>query len=341
MNRPYPSFVTAPIEGTPGRVRFAFTSCVGGQGYHATAGYADMASRTNFDLLFMLGDNHYANSAEPAKQRLYYAEQRRQPGWRELTAGRATYAIWDDHDFGPNNSDGTLAGKDLSLRTFKEHWANPGYGEPDNAGTYYKFTRSNVDFFLLDVRYYRTPNRATNAPGRTMLGRAQVQWLKRELLASRAPVKVIASGSEFQTDGTADSWANFKAERDEILQHIANHDITGVLVVSGDRHFVAGYQAGGKVIEITSGPLGSGNSNARAVPEMFLNFSPTKSKFYCVYDIDTEPTPPRVILEVYRVAEGLAHRREFKWDEVLGQTKIPLLDLGTTNAPATQRAQGR
>jgi hypothetical protein len=32
-----------------------------------------------------------------------------------------------------------------------------------------------------------------------------------------------------------------------------------------------------------------------------------------------------VTLEVYRVAEGLAQRRVFTWDEVIGKTKIKTL----------------
>jgi hypothetical protein len=55
---------------------------------------------------------------------------------------------------------------------------------------------------------------------------------------------------------------------------------------------------------------------------MFLNFSDSKAKFYCIYDIDTRVTPPAVTLEVYRVGEGLAQRRVFTWDEVLGVSKI-------------------
>jgi hypothetical protein len=60
---------------------------------------------------------------------------------------------------------------------------------------------------------------------------------------------------------------------------------------------------------------------------MFLNYSPTKSKFYCVYDIDTRSRPAAVTLEVYRVAEGLAQRRVFTWDEVIGKTKIKTLPM--------------
>ena len=319
---PYPSFTTLPPEGTDARVRVAFTSCVGFKGLDSAAGYADMATRTNFDLLLMLGDNHYANTNDIGKQRSFYTDQRMQSGWRELTARIPTYAIWDDHDFGPDNSDGTMKGKEVSLRAFREHWANAYYGETNNPGVYSRFSRGNVDFFLLDVRYHRSPNKDTNLLKKTMLGPAQVQWLKRELLLSTAPVKVICSGSEFQSNGTVDSWASFKRERDEILDFLQHAEISGVLLISGDRHFTAAYQVRTNWIEVTSGPIGSSNADAKNGGELFLNYSPTKAKFYCVYDIDTRSRPPAVTLEVYRAAEGLAQRRVFTWDEVTGKTKI-------------------
>lgn len=325
MSRPYPSFTTPPREGSDSVVRFAFTSCVGFHGFDSAAGYADMATRTNIDLVFMLGDNHYANTNGLEKQRRFYADQRRQAGWRDFTARIPTYGIWDDHDYGPDNSDRTLKGKEISLRAFREHWANPSYGETNNPGIYSKFSRGNVDFFLLDVRYHRSPNKDTNLLKKTMLGPGQLQWLKRELLTSTAPVKVILSGSEFQSNGTADSWANFKRERDELLDFLTHAEISGVLLVSGDRHFTAAYQVREKWIEVTAGPLGSGNAEAKNVAEMFLNFTPTKSKFYCIYDINTRVRPPLVTLEVYRVGEGRALLRRFTWEEITGKTKIKTL----------------
>ena len=193
MLPPYPSFTTARPEGQPGRVRFAFASCVGFHGYDSTAGFADMA-RTNVDLLLMLGDNVYSNTNEAAIIRQFHFDQRNTAGWRGLSPRMPTYAIWDDHDYGPDNSDRTMPGKEQSLRAFQEVWANPAYGEPDNPGVYFKFTRGDVDFFMLDVRYHRDPNRAPNNERKTMLGAKQLALLKRELQASRATVKVLAAG---------------------------------------------------------------------------------------------------------------------------------------------------
>ena len=328
MLPPYPSFTTAPAEGQPGHVRFAFVSCVGFHGYDATAGYADMA-RTNFDLLLMLGDNVYSNTNEPTLIWPFHFDQRNTAGWRGLSPHVPIYAIWDDHDFGPDNSDGTMPGKEKSLRAFTALWPNPAYGEPDNPGVYFKFTRGDVDFFMLDGRYYRDPNKAPNDEHKTMLGVRQLAWLKRELSASRATVKVLASGGEWQAYGTDDSWRSFKHERRDLLDFLEKNSITGVLLISGDRHYTGAYHVEGKWIEVTSGPIGSASIVAKNAPESFLNFSATKGHFYCIYDLDTALTPPRVTLEVYRVGDGLVERRPFSWDEVRGVTRIKPIPQST------------
>jgi alkaline phosphatase D len=72
-----------------------------------------------------------------------------------------------------------------------------------------------------------------------MLGPRQKQWLKDELVKSRATFKVLASGTgwsmaEHHKDG--DSWAVYVSERDEILDFIRDRRITGVFGISGDSH---------------------------------------------------------------------------------------------------------
>ena len=320
---PYPSFVTAPQPGTSGRTRFAFVSCLGRGSAASAAAWGDMAERTPIDLLLMLGDNHYGDSTDPKVQRAYYAEQRRAAGFRDLTSRTPTYGIWDDHDYGPNNSDRTAKGKEDSLRTFKEHWANPSYGLPDDAGIYFKFSRGEVDFFMLDVRYHRSPNRSRDDGTKTMLGPRQLAWLKRELLASKAKVKFVAGGSEFQTNGHEDSWTSFARERRELWDFIRDNGIEGVILLSGDRHFTAGYQIENRLIEVTSGPLGSQAARSPNLPEMFCNFP--EGKMYCVFDVNTEGPEPTMSLEVYRAGAGQIYRRELTWDEVNGRAEIPKL----------------
>lgn len=325
MVRPYPSFTTAPEIGAAGKTRFAFSSCVGRTGTLSASIWAEMSARTRFDLLFMLGDNTYADSTDPVVQRRHYYDHRSPLGYAEITRRVPTYAIWDDHDYGPNDSDRTAVGKEISLQTFQQFWANPSYGQRDDPGVYFKFSRGDVDFFMLDNRYHRSPNRAPDDGTKTMLGAAQLAWFKREVLASKAKVKFVASGSEWERHSHLDSWTSFTREREEIFSLLTEHDVQGVIFLSGDRHFTGAYQIGGRFIEVTSGPLGSRTTNGVNKPDMFLNL--VEGTMCSIFDVDTTGAEPQVTLEVYRGGFGRIHERKFTWDEINGRTKIPTLPL--------------
>jgi alkaline phosphatase D len=165
-----------------------------------------------------------------------------------------------------------------------------------------------------------------------------MDWLKRELRASRAPIKFIASGSEWQTDGHPDSWKSFLRERQEIFDFIRTQNISGVVLISGDRHFTGGYHIQRRFLEVTAGPLGAKNFPTKNLPEMFFNQG--EGKLYCVFDVDTALSPPGVTLEVYRAGDGLIAKRPFTWDEIEGVTPIPPLPPSETG-PATTGARAR
>lgn len=321
---PFPSFTTAPRDGASGHQRIAFVSCVGNTGPESAPTWADMASRTNFDLLLMLGDNHYGNTTNVAKHFEFYGVQRRLPGYADLSRRVPQYAIWDNHDYAPEPTDRRAAGKAESLRAFKMLWPNPSFGEPDNPGVYFKFTRGDIEFFMLDGRYHRDPNTAPEDGRKTHLGEKQLAWLKRELLASKAKIKVLATGGEWQTYSQAASWTSFLRERNDLFKFIEDNNITGLLLLSGDRHFTAAYQVTGKYLEVTSGPVGSKTVEPKPTPEMWWHGGKTGT-FYCIYDLNTAAAAPEVTLEVYRTDAGLVLRRAFTWGEVLGETKIPSL----------------
>ncbi len=322
-SRPWPSFVTAPEDGSKGRVRFAFGSCVGKEPWLDAALWADVDARTPVDLVLLLGDNHYANTPDPEKQRAAFTAHRDNAGFRSLFQRTPMYAIWDDHDFGVNDSDGTQKDKESSLRTFKEFFANPAFGEPENPGVYFKFTRGDIDFFLLDDRYHRSPNKAANDENKTMLGAKQLAWLKRELVASKATLKVLAAGGEWHVNGSEDSWKSFPRERKEIFDLLAEHGMKNVLLLSGDRHFTAAYQLPEGFIEVCSGPIGSPNAPAQIAPGIFSLHD--HGKMICVFDIDTAGAQPAVAIEIYEAGVGLVEKRKLSWDEVTGAAKIPPL----------------
>lgn len=324
---PLPSFITAPEAGHACRQRIVFGSCVGQTIAAAAPTWAELATRRAmttgegaFDVLLMLGDNHYGNTTEIEKLRVYYTAHRLTPGWRDLSARTPVYAIWDDHDYGPNNSDGTEPGKANSLKIFQEFWANPACGEADNPGCYFTFTRGDVQFFMLDGRYHRSPNKAEDTLDKTMLGAKQLEWLKRELLASKAKVKLLANGSEWESYGSEDSWTYFKQERDPFLRWIDEQKVEGVIFLSGDRHFSSGYHINGRFLELSAGPFGSKNSKLKANKERFTGHD--EGRLWGVLDIDTTVSPPRVAYEFWQTGHSMRERREVSWAQLHGREKI-------------------
>ena len=63
------------------------------------------------------------------------------------------YAVYNDHDYGVNNSDRTQPGKERSLRTFFEIWANPPTQTVEQPGIWTRFVAGQCEFWLLDGRY--------------------------------------------------------------------------------------------------------------------------------------------------------------------------------------------
>jgi alkaline phosphatase D len=325
--RPLPTFVTAAPPMEAGRMRVAFGSCVGQTVASAAPSWAELAARKEwaatdggFDLLLMLGDNHYANTADLEKHRVYYTAHRLSAGWRDLTARTPIYAIWDDHDFGDNDSDGSQPGKENSLVAFKEFWGNPSFGEADNPGCYYTFTRNRVQFFMLDCRYYRSPDKMKDGPDKTMLGRKQMEWLKKELLASKAPIKVLATGSEWESFSSGDSWSVYKHERDLFLDWLKERKIEGVIFLSGDRHFASAYHVTDRFLEMSGGPFGSDNAKMRENQERFAGYD--QGRLWCVLDFDTTTATPKVAGEFWQAGKGLLERIEFTWDQLNGRQKM-------------------
>lgn len=167
-----------------------------------------------------------------------YTHDRSLPELQPLLGSMHHYAIWDDHDFGPNDSDRGYFLKDKTLDAFKMFWANPTYGINGKPGITTFFQWGDVDFFLLDNRYYRTPNDRKTGD-KEMFGDEQIQWLIDNLVRSKAPFKIIAAGGQILNPVKKDYLENFNrfpTEKEKLLNLIRDEKINGVLFLTGDRH---------------------------------------------------------------------------------------------------------
>lgn len=201
--------------------------------------YKSMAE-VNADLMVWLGDNVYLREADwysKSGMLARYTHSRSLPELQKLLSSAHHYAIWDDHDYGPNDSDRGFRDKKDALEVFKLFWGNLQYGLKNNPGAYFKFTYQDVEFFMLDNRYYRSPtDRRTG--NQTMLGEVQLKWLLESLASSTATFKIVTMGGEFlSTEQTHEFYAQYPAERQEILDFVINEQIEGVLFLNGDVHY--------------------------------------------------------------------------------------------------------
>lgn len=227
------SFTTPPPYGTPSRFKVAVSSCMLADHPNQSSWYLLLAERPAFHLL--LGDNVYADTTDREKLWTKHLEQRRVEEFAAVCRTVPTYAIWDDHDYATGNSDGTAPGKAESLRAFRELFVNPGYGTEGTPGVFYRFSWGDVDFFMLDGRYYRSPNAAPNDEKKRMLGDEQFRWLVKGLMSSRAKFKVLASGSTLGLKWR-DTWRLYDFSRKRLFRTIMENRITGVFFLSGDLH---------------------------------------------------------------------------------------------------------
>ena len=268
------SFKTAPEAGKPSAFRLAVTSCMK-IGKPQASWFLLLAQQPDFHIT--LGDTQYADTTDPTEQIKHHVAYRCQPEFATVLRNIPTYSIWDDHDYGPNNSDGSAAGKKGSLANWKQVWANPELGTPETPGAFYKFSHGDVDFFMVDGRYYRSPPAAPDEDQKRMLGDEQFAWLLDGLKSSKARFKVIVSGSTLH-HSRVDGWRIYTFSRHRLFDAIKEQRISGVMYMSGDIHQSLVWEhhesdrVGYPMVEVIS----SGVANSRNLSFATVDFDTTR-----------------------------------------------------------------
>jgi phosphodiesterase/alkaline phosphatase D-like protein len=243
-----------------------------------------LAAAVENDIAFFLctGDLFYDDigiNDVDVFRRAYRTALRRGP---DALMGRSVpfVYIWDDHDYGPNNSDAAAPGRTASRRAYRE--AIPHYPLPAGEGDqpiYQAFSVGTVRFIITDLRSERDDNWDRDNVGKSMMGQAQRQWFLDELLkASTSHDLVFWVSSVPYTAGARkgkDHWGGFSTERKTIANFIRENGIENLMVISGDAHCVAAgdgsdsdYADGGgaPLAEILAAPLDNGSTSVKGGP---------------------------------------------------------------------------
>jgi phosphodiesterase/alkaline phosphatase D-like protein len=193
------------------------------------------------DVFIHMGDLHYEDITRNDIElfRTAYDAVLAAPAQSALYRSVPLAYVWDDHDFGANNSTSRSPSREAALRSYAEyvpHYPLAGGESP----IYQAFTIGRVRILLTDTRSARDPR------ADTMLGAEQKAWLMSELLASRdayalavwvnpspwiAPADVAA-----RLEGT---WGAFPNERSELARFIADNGLDNIVMLSGDAHMLA------------------------------------------------------------------------------------------------------
>ena len=223
------------------------------------------------DIMLWGGDNIYLREADwDSKTGIYhrYTMSRSQKELQPLLANSQNFAIWDDHDYGPNDADRSYYFKHQTLQAFKDFWTNKSYGNnpEQNNGNFSTFNWGDAEFFLLDDRFHKSPNDRKTGD-RTILGKEQLEWFIDAITSSKFKFKIVVIGGQFINSATKfENYANYAEERQYILDEIEKNDVKGVIFLSGDRHFteLSGLKRDGKytIYDWTVSPLTSGVSTS-------------------------------------------------------------------------------
>jgi alkaline phosphatase D len=209
------------------------------------------------ELFVFLGDNIYADTTDPQVMAKAYAALAAKPGFRKLKASIPIRAIWDDHDYGANDSGADYAMKDEARRQFCDFWGegpdSPRRSQEGGVFASYLFgpPGQRVQLILPDLRWNKTPVTppggffavatkylAAKITGRgargayrpvtdraaTMLGAAQWAWLERQF---QEPADLRIIGSSLQV------LSPHEQQRLEALIGAA----ANVVLLSGDVHY--------------------------------------------------------------------------------------------------------
>lgn len=212
----------------------------------------------NPDLIFFIGDTCYADQSSDGSPLGFwtrYVEARNRLGVYRHQVLTPILASWDDHDFGKNNSDGSFIHKKFMSELFSTFWLFPtekNYRR--DMGIYQDFTAFGQKFYLMDCRYFRSPD--------THYGSEQEEMLYDSLNTFDQPSWLMNGSQFFGGYLKKESYEHMQNESFKKFCQQLSTVKAPVCFVSGDIHFselmaiepeVLGY----KTFEITSSSIHS------------------------------------------------------------------------------------
>lgn len=214
-----------------------------------------------------LGRGHVPNGEirSLADYRMRHAQHKTDTDLQSAHAAFPWAIVFDDHEVENNwadevsQNDGEadsdpqvfLRRRARALKAFYEHMPLRRAQRPNGPDVrlHRRLTFGDlVDFYLLDTRQYRSDQVGDahhDDPDRTILGAEQKAWLRRAVAGPTARWNVLAQQVFFSqrdfvagsgTNFSNDAWDGYRAERNEVRDHLAAAGTSNPVVLTGDVH---------------------------------------------------------------------------------------------------------
>lgn len=320
QGRNYGRFRTKPVGASS--FKFAFASCAQTNSEHPNFNYI-----RSLDPLFFvhLGDFHYLDIAEndeavfEAAHDGVMSSRTQGPFYRNLPV----QYMWDDHDYGPNNSGASSPSKAASQAVYRRRVPHPPL-ELSSGAIYHAFTVGRVRFIMTDLRSHRSDDNATDNSSKTTMGATQKQWFKDECLAAQTAGQFIVwvSTSVWNTgSASADTWGKYSTERTELANFFVSNDLVDrMMIINGDRHSIGiddGTNTVGGVKVFQAAPLDRTNTTTGMGTHSEGIYSSNQNQFGVIEFTDTGGSTITVDCRGFGYGDGeLVH---YQFSALLGE----------------------
>jgi phosphodiesterase/alkaline phosphatase D-like protein len=243
------TFTTAPAGAAS--FTFAFASCAESGSNHRIF---DAVRSLAPDLFIHMGDLHYLDiGRRPPRDGRSYVPEFRAAYHQVLASDRQhrlyrevpTAYMWDDHDYGPNDSDRTNPARGAALQVYRERV--PHYPLPSRSSICQSFVWGRVRFILTDLRSRRSRADVRDGPDKVKMGAEQEAWFGAEFVAAKAAGQFVCWLSSTpwvagEPESGDDDWGAYATERTRVATLIRDAGMAErTFVIAGDMHALAVY----------------------------------------------------------------------------------------------------
>lgn len=210
---------------------------------------ADRAVSGEIDFFIHLGDMHYSDlsmNKESEFQQSYdtvFNASRQNNCWKNLPL----YYMWDDHDYGPNDTDKNNPSRQAAIAAYRRRVPTPPLVKDGlEDAPYYSFVRGRVRFIVTDIRSEREPKGTYPSTDlrQQVFSQHQKTWFFNEMLAARQNEQIIIWANTkpwiSSIQNGKDDWGGYHAARMEIVNFINVNNLNSrIAIISGDMHALA------------------------------------------------------------------------------------------------------